>query len=206
MPPLNQLPLNYSDVAVLLRSIESLIKALVYAIFPYLCRFQSLRHSEEEHWKLSVLLSVSRSSFLTSILSGRTRGAPQLPDSGKTLHSRTDKWDCREPPNENKHSFTKETLHEFPKDLKGKSCKVGRWSRRDMRTVSMARLCLLVYGVLVVGRFRAAVSESDVTPRLNFSYSKCRRLETTKQPELALAYFNNPFVGVILSCQATCSI
>lgn len=52
----------------------------------------------------------------------------------------------------------------------------------------MARLCLLVYGVLVVGRFRAAASESDVTPRLNFSYSKCRRLGTTKQPESVLAY------------------
>lgn len=48
-----------------------------------------------------------------------------------------------------------------------------------MPTVSMARLCLLVYGVLVVGRFPAADSESDVTPRLNFSYSKCPRLELT---------------------------
>lgn len=48
-----------------------------------------------------------------------------------------------------------------------------------MRTVSMARLCLLVYAVLAVGRFRAAESESDVTPRLNFSYSKFPRVEVT---------------------------
>lgn len=118
----------------------------------------------------------------------------QTPRSASAFRQREDPafkdrhWDCRERPKKNKHSFTKETLHEFPKSLKAKYCKVGWWSRRDMWTVSMARLCLLVYGVLVVGRFRAAVSESDVTPRLNFSYSKCRRLETIKLPELALAY------------------
>ena len=39
-------------------------------------------------------------------------------------------------------------------------------------TMTMARLCLPAYTVLLVGCFHTAVTENDVTPRLTFSYSK----------------------------------
>lgn len=38
--------------------------------------------------------------------------------------------------------------------------------------MSMAWLCLTAYTVFLVGCFHTAVTESDVTPRLTFSYSK----------------------------------
>lgn len=59
----------------------------------------------------------------------------------------------------------------------------------------MARLCLLVYVALSAGRFQTVGSESDVTPRLNFSYSKCSRLEAARRLELTLAYVR--CVGVL---------
>lgn len=42
-----------------------------------------------------------------------------------------------------------------------------------MWTMTMAVLHLPVYTVLLVGYVQAGVTDSDVTPRLTFSYSKC---------------------------------
>ena len=41
--------------------------------------------------------------------------------------------------------------------------------------MGVALLCLQALTVLLVSGVRTAASENDVTPRLTFPYSKCRR-------------------------------
>lgn len=55
--------------------------------------------------------------------------------------------------------------------------------------MSMAWLCLPAFTVLLVGCFHTAVTESDVTPRLTFTYSKFyldHRITTASQYLLSL--------------------
>lgn len=72
---------------------------------------------------------------------------------------------------ENKHSFKKSSSW-IPQKPERQIVQVGWRSWGGMWTMSMAWLCLPAFTVLLVGCFHTAVTESDVTPRLTFTYSK----------------------------------